>query len=132
MATPSAALPDLTGRFVLVVDDHQDTLELARIILELAGAKVSTCHTAETAIAELAAAVFDVIITDLSFGPERMAGTRILEVAQRSPSPGVVIALTGRKEAAAQLLARGFDAVIIKPVDPFELVDAVADALRNR
>ena len=124
--------PDLTGRRILVVDDHQDTLDLARMILELTGAKVSTRHTPEAAIAELAAAVFDAIITDLAFGPERMAGTRVLEVAQRSLGRGLVIAWTGRKEATAELLARGFDAVIIKPVDPFELVQTVADALRNR
>ena len=43
-----------------------------------------------------------------------------------------MIALTGHKEAEAELVAMGFDAVVIKPVDPFELVEAVANALRNQ
>ena len=42
-----------------------------------------------------------------------------------------MIPLTGRAEALAELLAMGFDAVIVKHIDPFELVRAVADALRG-
>ena len=43
-----------------------------------------------------------------------------------------VVTPAGLEEALAELLAMGFDAVLVKQVDPFEMVTAVADALRGR
>ena len=43
-----------------------------------------------------------------------------------------VLALTGRKEAQADLHAMGFDGVMVDPVDPFDLVGVVAAIIGGR
>ena len=103
-----------------------------RVVFEGAGAEVRACESPEECQTTLATAAYDVIITDLAFGPDRLGGVRIYDGARRQLAGQVVIALTGRAEALAELLAMGFDAVLVKPVDPFEMVTVVADALRGR
>jgi CheY-like chemotaxis protein len=114
----------LSGKHVLVVDDHEDTLEIADTMLSHAGAVVITVAALDLAVTMLSERTFDVVVTDLGFGGEAMAGLRVLDAA-RQPSPRCkVIAVTGRKDAAPDDL-KGFDLVIMKPVDPFDLVAAV-------
>ena len=122
----------LAGRRLLVVDDHEDTLEIMRVVLGQAGADVRTCGSPEDALTAMAAAGFDVVITDLIFGRDRRAGVRIYHVARQQLVGGLVIAMTGQPDAAPELRAMGFDLVLVKPVDPFDLVRVVADALRAR
>jgi PleD family two-component response regulator len=54
---------DLNGLSVLVVDDEQDSLELVRLVLEGAGASVTTVTSAREALD--ARGPFDVIIGDI-------------------------------------------------------------------
>ena len=131
MTTPSAAVPDLTGRRILVVDDHQDTLDLAQLVLTQAGASVVTSPSPAGARTQLEAGRFDAVLTDLTFAAGTMAGLQVLE-ATRALQKGVIIAMTGRGEIEDELRALGFDLVLIKPFDPFALAKAVADALRGR
>src|SRR5688572_16080772 len=115
MAVPA---PTLIGKHVLVVDDHEDVLEIARTVLTYAGAEVTTCASPELALAALSSLPFDVVLTDLGFGGQPLAGTLVLESARQLPRPCVVIATTGRNEANLRRL--GFDLVLVKPVDPFD------------
>ena len=132
MATPSASLPDLAGRRILVVDDHADTREMLRFVFEDAGAEVRTCGSPEECHTALATSAYDVVITDLAFDGDRQAGIRIYDVARRQIAGALVIALTGRVEAEDELRAMGFDAVLVKPVDPFHLVVRMAGMLAGQ
>jgi DNA-binding response OmpR family regulator len=118
----------LSGQRILVVDDHEDWLEIADTVLTFARADVTTCPSPGASVALLASSAFTVVLTDLGFGNDPLEGVHVLEAARRHA--GVcVIALTGRKEAAEELRRLGFDAIFVKPVDPFELAAAIARAL---
>jgi CheY-like chemotaxis protein len=124
----SSPTQPLSGQRILVVDDHEDWLEIADTVLTFAGAEVTTCASPGASVALLASSTFTVVLTDLGFGNDPMEGVRVLEAA-RPQAWLCVIALTGRKEAAQELRRLGFDAVFVKPMDPFELVTAIGRAL---
>jgi DNA-binding response OmpR family regulator len=126
----SSSIHSLSGQRILVVDDHEDWLEIADTVLTFAGAEVTTCASPEAAVALLASSAFTVVLTDLGFGNDPMEGVRVLQAARRQAWL-YVIALTGRKEAAQELRRLGFDAVFVKPMDPFELVTAIAREVRE-
>ena len=120
-----APLRPLAGKRLLVVDDHEDAVEVLRIILTHAGADVVASASLESALPMLSAATFDAVITDLGFGDDQMAGTRMLAAVRPRPDRCPVIAVTGRKELENDLRVMGFDAVMMKPVDPFDLLAVV-------
>jgi len=122
----------LAGRRVLVVDEQEDALELTRLILTHGGAHVTTCRLPEEAIPFLASAPFDAVITNVGFGEDPTAGNRILHAVRQCGGRAAVLALTGRKEAQADLHAMGFDGVMVDPVDPFDLVGVVAAIIGGR
>ncbi len=123
----------LAGRSVLVVDDHDDSRDVLRAMLEALGAAVATAASVDDARHALARAIPDVLLTDLAMPVED--GFGLLEYCRHHGDPRVqglpILALTGYGTAAAQhrVLAAGFDAYLAKPVDPSavaELVTALA------
>ncbi|HEY7789556.1 MAG TPA: ATP-binding protein [Vicinamibacterales bacterium] len=123
----------LGGLRVLAVDDEIDALGLLRTILETAGAEVSIVDSAPQALAALAALADDppdVLIADI--GMAGMDGYALIrEVRQTLPLPArhvPALALTAyaRSEDRIAALAHGFQMHVAKPVDPAELVYAVA------
>jgi DNA-binding response OmpR family regulator len=117
----------LAGRRILVVDDDEDVVEIARLIMTHGGAaQVTARRSPEEAISLLASIRFDVVITDFGFGDDPMAGSRVLHAVRQCRGRAAVLALTKRKEARANLHAMGFDAVMVEPVDPFDLMAVVA------
>jgi CheY-like chemotaxis protein len=126
---PQPARP-LVGKRVLVVDDHADTLEVLGLVLTHVGADVLVSASLENALSVLSTTPVDAVITDLGFGGDSMAGTRILDGARIHRDGCPVIAVTGLEEVEDDLRAVGFDAVLIKPVDPFALAEVVARMVR--
>jgi PAS domain S-box-containing protein len=127
-------LPDrLKGVHVLAVDDEEDALGLLRVVLESAGAEVTTAGSAHRALDLLQSATFDAVIADL--GMPAMDGLELIRSVRRTlPPPGNRIpaaALTAyaRSEDRVTALASGFQMHIAKPVNPAELVIAVAALL---
>jgi len=126
----SEELPDLTGVVVLAVDDDADARALVCQTLELRGAQVTAVESAEKALDLLAQHGADVMIADIG-----MAGTDGFELIKRvrqSPDPAIcevpATALTAyaRAEDRMKALQSGFQMHLAKPVDPAELVIAVA------
>ena len=130
-----SSLPDLEGLHVLAVDDDRDALGLVREVLEAAGARVSVADSATAAVAAVEAAMPDVIIADL--GLPRIDGFELIAHLRRHVMPEVrripAAALTAyaRSEDRARALRSGFQLHLAKPVDPSELLAAVA-ALAGR
>ena len=77
-------IPNLRGVHVVAVDDDRDALSLVREILEVAGATVTTAHTAADALVKLADAVPDVLVTDL--GMPAMDGFEFIARLRRHPN----------------------------------------------
>jgi PAS domain S-box-containing protein len=131
----SVAVPDLHGVRVLAVDDEDDGRRLVREVLETAGASVLTAASAEDALELLGREIPDAIIADL--GMPRMDGFEFIARVRASPHPALQIipaaALTAyaRSEDRARALQSGFQLHLAKPIDPSELMAAVASLVRR-
>ncbi|GIW07015.1 MAG: hypothetical protein KatS3mg060_1820 [Dehalococcoidia bacterium] len=115
-------------RRVLVVDDDLRIAEMARRMLELDQHQVEVAGSAEEALTRLAAAPFDVIISDLGLGTG-MNGWDLAEtVRQRWPQTHFVLATGwGAELDAAEARARGVNAIIAKPYTVADLRRQLAD-----
>lgn len=114
----------MVGWCVLVVDDEQDSLEVARMMLELAGAKVITATNGQEGLAMIDTVRPHFILSDLSMpvmdGWHMM---RELSLDRRNNEIPVVAltahAMSGDRERAMQA---GFANYISKPLDPDKFI----------
>jgi PAS domain S-box-containing protein len=110
---------------VLVVDDDHDSLQLLRVILESAGADVTTATRAREALA--ARGPFDVVVSDI--GMPEMDGYSFIRELRAAESnahtPAIALTAYARKEDARAALRAGYQAHFAKPVDPTAIVAAV-------
>ena len=120
--------PRCDGPLVLVADDHEDSRDIARMVLESAGYRVTEATTGLEALAiafEMRPAIvlLDVIMPDL----DGWATARRLR-ADPSTSRATIIALTALTGARdrEESLAAGCDELLTKPIHPRALL-AVLD-----
>ncbi|MBV9644411.1 MAG: response regulator, partial [Verrucomicrobia bacterium] len=124
----------LTGCLILLVDDHKDTLDAIRLLLEYRRARVLAATAGRDGLDLVARHHPKVIISDLSM--PQMDGYELLEhVRELAPEEGgdaPVIALTGRFDAEEQrkALDAGFARFLKKPVDPEQLVQEICKVLQ--
>ncbi len=124
----------LQGVRVLVLDDDGDACKLLTMLLEGAGATVSCAQTADEAMQRLREVAPHVVLSDIGLQDE--TGYDFIRALRAEPSPcaGIAaIAVTGlgRPHERVKLLRAGFQAHLIKPVDPAEVV-ALVGALAPR
>ncbi|MDZ8104122.1 MAG: ATP-binding protein [Nostoc sp. DedQUE12a] len=126
-ASPSTEI--LTGTQILVVDDDTDTREFHTFVLEQAGAKVTAAASALEALQALAQSKPDVLVSDIGM-PETDGYMlmRQVKALQAQDKQIVAIALTAYAGEINQqkALESGFQKHISKPVEPDELVKAIA------
>jgi CheY-like chemotaxis protein len=125
---------DLTGVRVLVVEDHQDSLDLLQIWLERVGATVQAASSGFQALAHLAhGPAPDVIICDLHM-PGMDGCSLIGQVREKVGLTRVpVIALTGSESEQAMMrtLVAGFEAHLLKPITGDAVARQVYRVLRR-
>jgi PAS domain S-box-containing protein len=126
----------LRGVRILVLDDDADSRELLGQVLGGAGAEVIGAPTFREAIDILEHSTPDVLLSDIAL-PGKDGYAFIREVRARPRDNGGSIpaaALTAYTRPQDASLAReaGFDVHVAKPVEPFEIVDVVADLVRLR
>jgi CheY-like chemotaxis protein len=130
-----AALPRLDGLHVLAVDDDADARALVAETLEIAGARVTTVDSAEEALETLDGVTPDVLIADI--GLAGVDGFELIERIRQSSNtairdvPAAALTAYARAEDRVKVLKSGFQMHLAKPIDPAELVAAVA-ALSKR
>lgn len=128
-------VPDLTGVRVLAIDDEEDGRRLVREVLEAAGAIVETAGSAEDGLEQLERSVPDAVIADL--GMPRMDGFEFIHRMRSSPVaalrlvPAAALTAYARSEDRARALQSGFQLHLAKPIDPSELMAAVASLVRR-
>ncbi|MDP3859617.1 MAG: PAS domain-containing protein [Stagnimonas sp.] len=122
LARPVAGLPaagQLHGLRILLADDSELNLEVARAILESEGASVQVAHNGLQVLEQLAATVFDVLLLDLQM-PE-LDGLETVRRLRADPRQArlPVIAMTGKATAEdrQQCLQAGMDDFLAKPID---------------
>jgi CheY-like chemotaxis protein len=129
-------VPDLAGVRVLAVDDDRDALNMVAEILEVAGAQVRGVDSAADALTTLREFRPDLIIADV--GMPQMDGFQFVAELRRSPDESLrdlpVAALTAyaRSEDRVKALRAGFQIHLAKPIDPAELLAAVAALAKRR
>jgi DNA-binding response OmpR family regulator len=118
------------NELILVVDDEQEIVKLARDYLERAGFRVLSASDGSTALAAARSEKPDLVVLDLN-----LPGMDGLDVCRtlRQESDVAIIMLTARVEETDRLigLELGADDYITKPFSPRELVARVRAVLRR-
>ena len=128
-------LGDLHGIHVLAIDDEEDALTLLRVVLETAGAEVTTLSSPLTALERIAEVKPHVLVVDL--GMPEMDGFELITRIRHSTNaairdlPAAALTAFARSEDRTKALRSGFEMHLAKPVDPGELVASVATLARR-
>jgi PAS domain S-box-containing protein len=124
----------LRGLNVLVVDDDEDARILVKTVLEQCGSLVRTSASVAEGIAEISRECPKLVISDIGMPGED--GYDLIRRIRNSGDPRIATlpaaALTAfvRTEDRQRMLRAGYGTHIPKPVEPAELVSAIARLLR--
>jgi PAS domain S-box-containing protein len=129
-ASPMPRLPRLDKLRILVVDDDADGRTLTSLVLTQAGAGVKAVGSGREALRLLEEERPDVLVSDIGL-PDEDGFALIRQIRQYEAERGgflPAVALTGfaRAEDRSRSMAAGFQAYVQKPVDPVDLVKAIA------
>jgi len=115
---------------VLVVEDEPDTRELIERLLREQQADVLTAGSAGEALEVLGEAHPDILVSDIGLpdvdGYELMQRIRRLDPGDGGGIPAVALTAFARSEDRTRALRAGYQAHLAKPVEPAELVAAIA------
>jgi CheY-like chemotaxis protein len=116
---------------VLLVDDDQDTLTMLAVILAEYRASVLTASSAAEALEILQWYDPDVLVSDLAMpgedGYSLISKVREMEAVSGKQTRAVALTAYVRVEDRARALAQGFNMFVSKPIEPNELVTAIAN-----
>jgi len=135
IAPPPTAQARLDEVHVLVLDDEEDMRDLIAMILEHAGARVTRASSVAMAIAAIDAACPDIAVSDLAMPGED--GYAFVERVRASSDVGAralpLVAMTAfaRDEDRHRVLSAGFQRHVAKPIEPVELVEALAEMVAS-
>jgi CheY-like chemotaxis protein len=115
---------------ILVVDDDALTRKVVKLLLEDAGFEVVTCGNGSKAIETAAAELPTLVLQD-----QRLPDVTGIELAKRIRRlPGAesipILALTGAEPSDED--AKLFQRILLKPIDPTVLVEAVRSHAKMR
>ncbi len=121
----------LTGVLVMVVDDDDDARELVATVLTGSGAEVYQANSAADAMGLLATRPVTILISDIGMPSEDGYGLiDRIRSSQAVPAirnlPAIAVTAYARSEDRNKALAHGFQEHLVKPVEPHDLVAAVA------
>ncbi len=125
----------LSGLKVLIVEDEADTRELIRLSLEEQGAIVTDTARGQQALEQMQKIAFDLLVSDL--GMPEMSGNLLIETIRTSPSilnsqiPAIALTAYASASDREKALKSGFQIHLAKPIDPFELVNAIANLIKQ-
>ena len=127
----SVPLPSLEDVQVLLVDDDLDTLQMLTMMLTAYRAKVQAVSSVAEALETLRWHKPDVLVSDLAMpeedGYSLISKVRALEAAGGKPIPTIALTAYVRVEDRARALSAGFNMFVPKPVEPQELIAAIAN-----
>jgi CheY-like chemotaxis protein len=114
-------------RRVLVVEDHADAREALRMMLEVAGHEVYEAEAGVTGVDAALRVRPDVAIVDIGLpGMDGYAVARRLRADADWPMRLIALSGYGQAEDRQRSADAGFDAHIVKPVDPDVLLRLIA------
>jgi PAS domain S-box-containing protein len=118
---------------VLVVDDERDARELLTAILTQSGAVVTTASGVADALDKLRSVQPDLLVSDIEMANEDgyslIHKVRILEEARGRRIPAIALTAHARSSDRLRALSEGYQMHMPKPVEPAELVLAIANLI---
>jgi two-component system, cell cycle response regulator DivK len=117
----------MTGALILIVEDNDKNLKLARDLLQHHGFRTLEADTAAAGIALAEQHVPDLILMDIQL-PDMDGVTALGRLRESAATTSIpVVALTAFAMAGdpERLLARGFDGYLAKPIDIHHFSDRV-------
>jgi CheY-like chemotaxis protein/two-component sensor histidine kinase len=130
VAARPSSLP-LSGRTILIVEDHDDARDLIANVLQGAGAQVLEAASSAEALALLARHRPDALVADIGLpGEDGYAMLQRVRALDAGASvPAIAVTAYARTSDRERALAVGFQDHLVKPVDPQALVTAIRAAL---
>ena len=128
-----AAAPAESGRWrILLIEDNGDARQMLQMLLVLAGHEVDSAGDGVSGLDKARRSRPDVVVVDLG-----LPGLDGYEVARRLRADRAdvgLLALTGYGQPGDRdrALAAGFDAHVVKPVEPSQLTEAIGSVLLQR
>jgi DNA-binding response OmpR family regulator len=125
--TEAPGLPPI----VLIVEDDEDTCEMYKSALEMNGFVATAAGRMADALAFAADIRPDAVLTDISLGPS--TGVDLARQLKSNPltSHIPILAVTGWDPVPLQRMDRLFEDVLLKPVDPAELIGRLQSVVRR-
>lgn len=129
-------MPLLDGVQVLLVDDDQDNLQILTLMLKECRADVQAVTSAAAALEVLEWYKPDVFVSDLAMpgedGYSLIGKLRALDEAKNGKqTPAVALTAYVRVEDRMRALSAGFNMFVPKPVEPTELIAAIANLVAS-
>jgi signal transduction histidine kinase/ActR/RegA family two-component response regulator len=127
-------IPTLQEIKILVVDDEEDTRDLIVFILEEYGATVRAVTSATEVIEVISQEQPDILLSDI--GMPEMDGYALIRTLRSLPQtegkqiPAIALTAYAGETNYQQILAAGFQKHLAKPVEPEELVKAIAQLVK--
>jgi CheY-like chemotaxis protein len=126
--TSAPALDDVR---VLLVDDDRDTLQILSVMLAESKATVQSAASVREAMEVLEWYQPDVVVSDLAMpgedGYSLIGNLRALEAKSGRQIQAVALTSYVRVEDRARALSAGFNMFVAKPIQPNELLNAIAN-----
>jgi signal transduction histidine kinase/CheY-like chemotaxis protein len=122
----------LEGITVLLVDDEQDAREAVAVLLRQAGARVRSVASAAEATAAAAQDRYDLVVSDIAMPIEDgyVFIRRLREQVDTARVPAIALTAYATTEDRSKALRAGYDQHMAKPVDPSQLIAAIAALAR--
>lgn len=125
---------DVGSASILVVDDHEQNLELLQAYLEEVGCRIRAARDGLEAMKEVEAEQPDLIILDVMM--PRMSGFQVCSQIKSNPEtrdiPVVMVTALSDVGDVERAVESGADDFLTKPVHKLELVTRVKNLLRLR
>ncbi|MEK6805274.1 MAG: PAS domain-containing protein [Pseudomonadota bacterium] len=130
---PIAGKP-LEGLRILVAEDNDINLEIAREVLEAAGAKVASASNGREAINALKESSYDAVVMDVNMPVlSGLEATREIRSLPRfAKLPVVAMTASAMADDRARCLEAGMNAHISKPIDVDEMIETLAKLTRGQ
>lgn len=124
------------ARLPLVYGASEPARTGAAFVLGHCGMRVLTADSAQGALQILDRELVDVIVSDIRLSGEG-DGFELIRAVRAHPEPygrvpAIVVSAHANSDDQARALAAGYELHVAKPVEPSELVAAVASVLRSR
>lgn len=129
-ASSAEPAPSLAGLKVLLVDDDPDNLQILTVMLVGQRANVHTAASAAEAFKVIEWYKPDILVSDLAMpgedGYSLIGKLRAREAGTGKSIPAIALTAYVRVDDRTRALTEGFNMFVPKPVEPIELINAIA------